>query len=46
MENVSWTGTVKMDKYYTQSRRREISYTEEVKGRVTGLVTPCVGIAF
>jgi len=31
-------------KYYTESRRREISYIQQKEGRLTGLVTSCIGI--
>jgi hypothetical protein len=46
MENIRWTGGGKMDKNYTQSRRREISYIKYKEVRLTGLVTSCVGTAF
>jgi len=35
-----------MKKYYLQSRSRGISYMKQVNGRLTGLVTFCVEIAF
>jgi hypothetical protein len=35
-----------MKKCYIQSRRREISYTQQKGGRLTGLVTSCAGSAF
>jgi hypothetical protein len=35
-----------MKKYYTESRRRGISYIKYVEGRLPGLVTTCVVTAF
>jgi hypothetical protein len=35
-----------MKKYYIESRRRGISYIQLKEGRLTGLVTSCVGTAF
>jgi hypothetical protein len=35
-----------MKRYSLESRSREISYTKYVSGRLTGLVTFCVGTAF
>jgi hypothetical protein len=35
-----------VEKYYIQSRRRGISYVQYKEGRLTGLVTSCVGTAF
>jgi predicted transcriptional regulator len=34
-----------MKKYYKESRRRGISYKQYKDGRLTGLVTSCVGSA-
>jgi hypothetical protein len=35
-----------MKKYYTEYRRRGISYIQYKEGWLTGLVTSCVGTAF
>jgi len=45
MEKISWTDHVR-NKYYLESKSREISYMRYVNGRRTGLVTFCVETAF
>jgi hypothetical protein len=37
---------VRNEKYYTETGRKGIPYVQQKRGRLTGLVTSCVGTAF
>jgi hypothetical protein len=46
MEKVGWTDRVRNEDVLHGPRRRGISYIQQKEGRLTGLVTYCMGTAF
>jgi hypothetical protein len=45
VEKISWTDCVRKEVLHRVKRERDIVHTIR-EGRLTGLVTPCVGTAF
>ena len=45
MEKISWTDNLKYEVLHTVKEERNI-VQQQKGGRLTGLVTPCVGTAF